>query len=173
MDETTKRSAGLREEKNLTPACRGRGSMSQMIRQIKMRSVALSRARHHHTLTWWPMHSRSAKTCGCKTLYVLRRCCAYKYGVQFAMGGINTDVNCNKNCSALLISWRTCATKSFRLQLSFRWSTSEAGSQQKTVTSSTSCEQQSSHSVGGLCICTLIYLRCEQSSHGWLQPRLL
>ena len=43
------------------------------------------------------------------------------------------------------------------------WLECEAGSQQKTGTSSTSCEQQSSHTVGGLCICTLIYLRCEQS----------
>jgi len=152
-----------RRGNSLTPAFRGRGSMSQMVRQIKMWPITLSRAWQHHTLTWWPIHSRSAKTCGCKPLYVLWRCCVYKYGVQFATGGINTDVNCKKNCSALLISWRICAAKSFRLRLSFGWSAFEVGSQQKTDTSSTSCEQQSSHSVGGLCICTLIYLRCEQS----------
>jgi len=117
-----------RRGKSRTPACRGRGSMSQMVRQIKMRPIALPRARQHHTLTWWPMHSRSAKTCGCKTQYVLWRCCVYKYGVQFATGGINTDFKCNENCSALLISWRIRAAKSFRLRLSFGWSAFEAGS---------------------------------------------
>jgi hypothetical protein len=129
--------------------------MSQMVRQIKMPPIAWPRAGQHHKLTWWPMHPRSAKTCGSKPLYMWWCCIS---GVQSGTGGTITDVNCNETCRAMLISWRICVTKSCRLRLSFDWSALEAHSQQKTGTTSTTCEQKPSQSLGGLCICTWIYI---------------
>jgi hypothetical protein len=107
---------------SLTPACWGREAMSEMVRQIKMRPITLPCARQHHTLTWWPMHLRSAKACDCTVQpSTYNDYDVYKYGVQIGTGGIITEVKCNENCSALSISWRIFAIKSGRWRLSFGW----------------------------------------------------